>query len=100
MIARGFKPVGWVAAVATAALGCYMLSLNVADECAELAGIERRIIVAKQDIRTLHTELGKRGRMAPLELLNTEVRSMCAPDSAHFLQTDLHADPFVKPLRS
>ena len=37
MMARGFKPVGWVAGVAAAALGCYMLSLNVASERAELA---------------------------------------------------------------
>src|SRR5699024_2708276 len=73
MMARGFKPVGWVAAVAGAALCCYMLSLNVAAERAELARIERQIVVAKQDIRTLQTELGTRGRMAQLEQWNAEV---------------------------
>ena len=36
MIARGFKPVAWVAAIGTAALACYMLSLQVAAERAEL----------------------------------------------------------------
>jgi serine/threonine-protein kinase len=46
----------WVAAVGTAALGCYMLSLQVAAERAELANVERRIIAARQDIRALHTE--------------------------------------------
>lgn len=87
MIARGFKPVGWVAAVAGAALGCYMLSLNVAAERAELAGIERKIIAAKQDIRALQTELGTRGRLAQLDRWNAEVLALSAPSSAQFLDS-------------
>ena len=63
MIARGFKPVVWVAAVGTAALGCYMLSLQVAAERAELARLERQIISTQQQIRSLQTELGTRGRV-------------------------------------
>ena len=39
MIGRGFKSVGWVAAVGGAALGCYMLSLQVASERADLARV-------------------------------------------------------------
>jgi hypothetical protein len=85
MIAQGFKPVGWVAAVAGAALGCYMLSLNVAAERAELAKIERQIIAAKQEIRTLQTELGTRGRMQQLEHWNAEVLALSAPTAAQFL---------------
>ncbi|HEX8222373.1 MAG TPA: hypothetical protein VF605_00995 [Allosphingosinicella sp.] len=88
MMARGFKPVGWVAAVAGAALGCYMLSLNVAAERAELAGIERRIIGAKQDIRSLQTELGTRGRLAQLDHWNAEVLALAAPTSAQFLRDE------------
>lgn len=87
MIARGFKPVGWVAAVGGAALACYMLSLNVAAERAELASIERKIIAAKQDIRTLQTELGTRGRMAQLDRWNAEVLALSAPSSAQFLDS-------------
>ena len=66
MIARGFKPVVWVAAVGTAALGCYMLSLRVAAERAELAGLEREIVSTQQQIRSLQTELGTRGRVQQL----------------------------------
>ena len=87
MIARGFKPVGWVAAVAGAALGCYMLSLNVAAERAELAAIERQIIAAKQDIRSLQTELGTRGRMAQLDQWNAEILALSAPTSAQFIDS-------------
>jgi hypothetical protein len=89
MIARGFKPVGWVAAIAGAALGCYMLSLNVAAERAELAKIERQIVIAKQDIRTLQTELGTRGRLTQLEQWNAEVLALSAPNAAQFLENEV-----------
>ena len=46
MIARGFKPVVWVAAVGAAALSCYMLSLRVAAERADLTSLQRRIIAS------------------------------------------------------
>lgn len=86
MIARGFKPVGWVAGVAAAALGCYMLSLNVASERAELASVERQIVLAKRDIRALQTELGTRGRLQQLEHWNAEVLALSAPGSDQFLK--------------
>ena len=79
MIARGFKPVAWVAAVALPALGCYMLSLKVAAERAELANVETRILAARQDIRTLQTELGTRGRLQQLEQWNADVLALAAP---------------------
>ena len=87
MIARGFKPVAWVAAVGTAALGCYMLSLQVAAERAELAGVERRIVAAQQAIRTLQTELGTRGRLQQLEQWNAEVLALSAPAAGQFLES-------------
>ena len=49
MIARGFRPVGWVAAVGAAALGCYMLSLRVAAERADLARLDARIVAAQPE---------------------------------------------------
>lgn len=85
MIARGFKPVAWVAAVAIPALGCYMLSLKVAAERADLVAIETRIQTASQDIRTLQTELGTRGRMQQLEQWNAEVLALSAPVAAQFV---------------
>jgi hypothetical protein len=89
MMAPGFKPVGWVAAVAVAAIGCYMLSLNVASERAELARVEHQIVATKQQIRALQTELGTRGRLAQLEQWNSEVLALSAPTSAQFLGNEM-----------
>ena len=85
MMPRGFKPVGWAAAVGGAALGCYMLSLNVAAERADLVKIEREIVLAKQEIRSLQTELGTRGRLQQLEHWNADVLALSAPTNAQFL---------------
>lgn len=97
MIARGFKPVGWVATVGGAALGCYMLSLNVAAERAELAQVERRIVAAKQDIRALQTELGTRGRLTQLEHWNADVLALSAPGSTQFLEDEFTLARFSQP---
>ena len=86
MIARGFRPVGWVAAVGAAALGCYMLSLRVAAERADLDRLDARIVAASQEIRALQTELGTRGRMQQLEQWNNEVLALAAPVSGQFVE--------------
>ena len=88
MIARGFKPVVWVAAVGGAALGCYMLSLQVAAERAELAKVERQIVAAKREIRSLQTELGTRGRLPQLEQWNADVLALSAPALGQFLKDE------------
>lgn len=89
MIVRGFRQVGWVAAVGAAALGCYMVSLNVAAERADLHKIERQIVMAKRDIRSLETELGTRGRLSQLEHWNAEILALSAPTSKQFLQDEV-----------
>jgi hypothetical protein len=89
MIARGFGPVAWVAGVGAAALSCYMLSLQVASERAELASIERRIVATRQDIRQLQTELGTRGRLQQLEAWNAEVLALSAPTAGQFLDNSV-----------
>jgi hypothetical protein len=89
MIGRSFRSVGWVAAVGGAALGCYMLSLRVATERADLAKVERQIIATKQQIRSLQTELGTRGRLSQLERWNAEVLALSAPASGQFMQSEL-----------
>ena len=89
MIARGFKPVAWVGAVGGAALCCYMLSLQVAAERAELASLERRIVSTQQSIRTLQTELGTRGRLSQLEQWNAEVLALSAPVADQFLESSV-----------
>ncbi len=100
MIARGFKPVGWVAAVATAALGCYMLSLNVAAERAELAKVEQQIVLATKEIRALQTELGTRGRLQQLEHWNADVLALSAPASGQFLRDEFILASYNKPQKS
>ena len=89
MIARGFKPVAWVGAVGTAALCCYMLSLQVAAERAELASLERRIVATQQSIRSLQTEIGTRGRLSQLEQWKTEVLALSAPVADQFLESNV-----------
>jgi len=94
MIARGFKPVGWVAAVGTAALGCYMLSLRVASERADLTSLQTRIVATQQQIRSLQTELGTRGRLQQLEQWNDEVLALAAPVSGQYLHSDVRLARF------
>ena len=89
MITRGFRPVAWVGAVGTAALGCYMLSLQVAAERADLMGLERRIVSTQQDIRSLQTELGTRGRLQQLEQWNADVLALSAPVADQFLESNV-----------
>lgn len=67
MIAKGFASVGWVAGIGVAALICYMFSLQVAAERADLQALDRRIVELRQSIRSLHTELGTRGRVHQLQ---------------------------------
>lgn len=94
MIARGFKPIGWVAAVGTAALGCYMLSLRVASERADLTGLQGRIVATQQQIRSLQTELGTRGRLQQLEQWNDEVLALAAPVSGQYLHSNVQLARF------
>jgi hypothetical protein len=89
MIARSFKSVLWVATVGGAALGCYMVSLKVATERADLARVERQIVTAQRDIRSLQTELGTRGRLAQLEDWNANVLALSAPAANQFLPDHL-----------
>ncbi|HEX8654175.1 MAG TPA: hypothetical protein VF693_03000, partial [Allosphingosinicella sp.] len=89
MIARSFKSVVWVAGVGAAALGCYMLSLQVAAERSELAKVEQRIVRARQTIRDLQTELGTRGRLSQLEQWNSEVLALSAPVAGQFVDNEV-----------
>jgi len=89
MIARGFKPVAWVAAVGTAALGCYMLSLQVAAERAELTSLERKIVSTQRSIRSLQTELGTRARVTQLQQWNDEILALAPPEAGQFLESQI-----------
>jgi hypothetical protein len=75
-----------VGAVGGAALSCYMVSLRVATERADLAHVERQIVDTRRDIRTLQTELGTRGRLTQLEDWNSNVLALSAPTSSQFVK--------------
>jgi hypothetical protein len=89
MMARGFRPVGWVAALGAAALGCYMLSLRVASERHDLARLDAKIVAAQQNIRTLQTEVGTRSRIPQLEDWNEEVLALAAPAAGQFVAANV-----------
>lgn len=88
MIASRFRPVGWVAAVAVAALGCYLVSLRVATKRGEVAGIEAQILSTRTDMRQLETELGTRSRLVQLERWNSQVLALSAPRVGQYLTSE------------
>jgi hypothetical protein len=85
MIAQRFRPLGWVAGVATAATGLYLVSLQVAAERGKLEAVEAQIGSAKRELRALQTELGTRASLRQLEAWNGEVLSLAAPKAAQFV---------------
>jgi hypothetical protein len=97
MSARGFGSVIWAGAVAGAALGFYLVSLNVASERAELEQVETRIALAQRDIRLLQTELGTRGRLAQLERWNVKFIRLSAPTADQFVEGGFQLASMVAP---
>lgn len=89
MIAWSFKSVGWVAAVGVAVLICYMLSLQVAAERAEVDKLERRIVQVQQSIRTLQTELGTRARVSQLQHWASADFAFAPPTAGQFLDGEV-----------
>lgn len=97
MSARGFGSVLWAGAVAGAALGFYLVSLNVASERAELEQVENRIAFAQRDIRLLQTEIGTRGRLAQLERWNVKFIRLSAPSADQFVDGGFQLASMVAP---
>jgi hypothetical protein len=89
MIATRFRSVGWVICVAIAALGCYLISLKVAAERAEVTRTERRLLSAREDIRSLQTELNTRSRLVQLERWNADVLALTAPKAHQYLAGEM-----------
>lgn len=97
MSVQGFKSVFMVASVAGAALGCYLVSLNVASERAKLEQVESKIVLAQRDIRVLQTEIGTRGRLAQLERWNVSFIRLSAPSADQFLEGGFQLATMIKP---
>jgi hypothetical protein len=94
---RSFRSVFMVASCAGAALGCYLVSLNVASERASLEDVENRIVLAQRDIRLLQTEIGTRGRLAQLERWNVKVLALSAPSVDQFLEGGFQLARLARP---
>ena len=97
MSARGFGSVLWAGAVAGAALGFYLVSLNVASERAALEQVESEIALAQRDIRLLQTEIGTRGRLAQLERWNVKFIRLSAPSADQFVDGGFQLASLVAP---
>jgi hypothetical protein len=97
MSASSFRSVFLVASCAGAALGCYLVSLNVASERASLEEVETKIVLAQRDIRLLQTEIGTRGRLAQLERWNVRVLALSAPSADQFLEGGFQLARLVRP---
>jgi hypothetical protein len=97
---RGFREVGWVAAVAGTALGCYMVSLKVASERAALEQVQNGIVLAQRDIRVLQTEIGTRGRLEQLESWNVKVLALSAPQAHQFLEGEFQLATLAAPSKT
>jgi hypothetical protein len=100
MSARSFRSVFMVGAIASAALGCYLVSLRVASERAQLEDVETKIALAQRDIRLIETEIGTRGRLAQLERWNVKVIRLSAPSADQFVEGAFQLATLAKPERT
>ena len=95
--ARSFRSLVMVASCASAALGCYLVSLRVASERASLEAVETRIVIQQRALRVLQTEIGTRGRLAQLERWNVKVLALSAPSADQFLQGSFELARLAQP---
>jgi hypothetical protein len=99
MSTRSFGSVFMVATCAGAALGCYLVSLRVASERAQLEDVEARIVDTQRDLRTLQTEIGTRGRLSQLERWNAGAFELSAPAATQILQGSFELAKLTQPQR-
>jgi hypothetical protein len=97
MSSRSFRSVFMVASCAGAALGCYLVSLRVASERAQLEDVETRIVLAQRDMRVLQTEIGTRGRLSQLERWNAGAFALSAPAADQFLKGSFELARLAEP---
>ncbi len=99
MSSRSFHSLFMVASCATAALGCYLVSLRVASERAALENVETQIVFAQRDMRVLQTEIGTRGRLSQLERWNAGAFALSAPAANQFLKGGFELARLAQPER-
>jgi hypothetical protein len=86
-----------VASCAGAALGCYLVSLRVASERAQLEDVETKIVLAQRDLRVLQTEIGTRGRLSQLERWNAGAFALSAPSADQLLKGSFELARLAQP---
>jgi len=89
MIATRFRSVGLVAAVATAALSCYLVSLRVASERNKVEALDSAILAARRNIQDLKIEIATRGGLSQIEKWNTDVLALSAPKAGQFMKGEV-----------
>jgi hypothetical protein len=94
---RSFRSLFMVASCAGAALGCYLVSLRVASERAQLEDVETQIVLAQRDMRVLQTEIGTRGRLSQLERWNAGAFALSAPAADQFLKGSFELARLAQP---
>jgi hypothetical protein len=82
------KGMGWFLLVVIGALGCYLMSLQVATERKKLEDLNHDIAEAHRDIRALQTEFTTRANLAQLERWNGDVLALTAPTPAQFISSE------------
>ena len=97
MSSRSFRSVFMVASCAAAALGCYLVSLRVASERAQLEDVETRIVLAQRDMRVIQTEIGTRGRLSQLERWNAGAFALSAPAADQLLKGSFELARLAQP---
>lgn len=88
-ITRKFRSVAWAAAVASAALSCYLISHRVAAERTALASVERDIQQARDEILSLNTEFQTRSRMSQIEMWNRRDFVLEVPGADQFIHGEM-----------
>jgi hypothetical protein len=79
------KGLGWLAIAVFAALGFYLVSLQVSVERKKLEHVNREIAQAQNDLRSLQTEFSTRANLAQLERWNGDVLALTAPTAAQYM---------------
>lgn len=82
------KGLGWLLSCVVVVLGCYMVSLSVANERNKLARVNQRIAQAERDLRALDTEFDTRANMVQLERWNGDVLALTAPTAAQYVRDE------------
>lgn len=79
------RGLGWFLSGVIVVLGFYLVSLQVAAERNKVLEMDRKILVAKREIRALETEFDTRANLAQLERWNGDVFALTAPASDQFV---------------